>query len=222
MSVWKDVYRAVGQIIEGAGFTPPDTDILFSIVSSAWSLAESVYKAHRDYFSQLGKMTFERAIPFVAVFSLAMTSRWVRQQCNNDPSLDRRRFWANLTTAVLRIFGDTSQEHYEEAWLLDVQFNHDCTLTEQGKRFASWNEQWLLLCLAARSLGGPFTWKLSSPPIPFASARDLYEHAPDFDPPVGLNLLDVQKFLKVNDALLGAEAEMYGAFKALRGKENSK
>jgi len=180
-----------------------------------------VYKTHRDYFRRLGKITFERAIPFVTVFALAMTSRWVRQQCNNDPSLARREFWASLAIAVLRVFGDTNQEHYQEAWLLDVQFNHDCTLVEQGVGTALWHEYLLLLCLAARALGAPFTWKLSSPPIPFASARDLYD-APNFDPPVGLKLLDVKKAADVADALLAAEAGMYGAFKALREKENKK
>jgi len=216
MSLWNEVYLAVGRVIAKAGFTTSDTDVLLSIASSASGLAESAYKTHRDYFRQLGKMTFERAIPFVTVFALAMTSRWVRQACNRDQSLDRRKLWAGLATTVLTVFGDTSQEHYQEAWLLDIQFNHDRSLTEQGKTSASWNEQWLLLCLGARALGAPFTRKLTSPPIPFASARDLYEHAPGWDPPPGLKLHDVQKLLQVHDALLAAEAGMYSAFKALQ------
>ena len=69
-----------------------------------------------------------------------------------------------------------------------------------------------------RSLGARFTWKLSSPPIPFTSVGDLvlYKQARNSDPPIGLNLLDVEKYLEVSYALLAHEAGMYGAFKALK------
>jgi hypothetical protein len=245
MSIWDEVYFAVGQVIVKAGFAPYDEAATLSIANSASRLAKDAYETHKDYFRKLGKLTFERAVPFVAVFALAMTSRWVRQACILDQSLDRRNLWASLTSNVLRIFGDTNQDHYQEASLLDIQFNHDRTLIEQRKLgrkpigksgetvhvtlkdlfdhegvLSSWNEQWLLLCLAARALGARFTWKLSSPPIPFASARDLYEHIPNFDPPVGLNLLDFEKALCLNDALSASEAGMYAAFKAIREKEN--
>jgi hypothetical protein len=218
MNTWREVYLAAGQAIVKSNLPPSDTDVLLSITSAASDVAGRVYKVHEDYFRKLGKLTFERAIPFVKVFAIAMTSRWVRQMCSRDPSLDRRRMWAHLTTAVLRVFGDSSQECYEEAWLLDVQFNHDRILMEQGKGSASWNEQWLLLCLAARALGAPFTWKLSSPPIPFASASDLHKQAPGWDPPAGLNLLDISRLLDITDELLAAEAGMAAAFKALQQK----
>jgi hypothetical protein len=69
-----------------------------------------------------------------------------------------------------------------------------------------------------RSLGARFTWKLSSPPIPFASVGGLvsYKHAGNSDPPIGLTLLDVEKYLEVSYALLAHEVGMYGAFKALK------
>src|SRR3990172_3252172 len=116
MNLWDEVYISVGKVIVKANFTPFVTDSLLSITTSASHLAEEVYKVHQDYFRQLGKVTSKRAIPFITVFALAMTSRWVRQACNRDLSLDRRTLWATLATAVLRLFGDQSQEHYEEAW----------------------------------------------------------------------------------------------------------
>jgi len=247
MSLWDDVYFAAGKVIVEAGFTPRDEAVLLSIATSASSLAKDAYETHKGYFRKLGKVTVKRAFPFVEVFALAMTSRWVRQACNLDPSLDRGESWAYLASAVIRIFGEMSQEHYEEAWLLDIQFNHDRTLTEQHKTerkpigkpnetvrvtlkdifdhegvFPLWNEQWLLLCLAARALGAPLTWKLSSPPIPFACTGDTSEHAPKFDPPAGLELLDVEKALYLNDAVMAAEAGMYAAFKAIMERQNKK
>lgn len=218
MNAWKEVYLAVGQVIVKARLPSSDADVLLSIASSASGVAERVCKVHEDYFQQLGKVTFQRAIPFVRVFAMGMTSRWVRHVCNSDPSLDRRKTWARLATIILQVFGDASQEQYEEAWLLDVQFNHDRSLMEKGKGTASWNTQWLLLCVAARALGAPFTWKLSSPPIPFDSGSDLYKLGPGWDPPTQLNLLNVERLMRIDDELLSAEAGMYGAFKALQQK----
>jgi hypothetical protein len=168
MNVWKEVYLTVGRGIVRTNLPPLDKDILLSVASSASDVAERVYKVHEDYFRQLGKVTFPHALSFVRVFAVVMTSRWVRNVGKSDLSLDRKKMWARLATSLLQVFGDASQEHYEEAWLLAVQFDHDRNLMEQGKGSASWNEQWLLLCVAARALGAPFTWKLSSPPIPFS------------------------------------------------------
>lgn len=213
--VYYQVYGACGLAIEEAKLETYDRDVLLSIVSSASHAAKGVHKVHKDYFRRLGNLTVNRAVPFVGVFAVAMTSRWVRHMCTLDPSLERGTTWARFALVVLQLFGDASQERYEEAWLLDAQFNHDQSLVEEGTGFAFCHQQ-LLLCLAARALGAPFTWKLSSPPIPFASLSDLMKRAPGWDPPAELNLLSVRGLIEVQDEMSASEAGMYAAFRTLR------
>jgi hypothetical protein len=217
MNIWQEVYFAAGQNIVKAKLPPRDTSILLSVSSSAADLAESVYKIHKDYFGHLGKINFQRALPFIGIFALAMTSRWVNKANMGQESMERRNTLSPIAAQVLELFFEKSQERYDEAWFLDAQFRHDIEIAEKGHTISLWNEQILVLYLSARALGAPVTWKLSSPPIPFNSAQVLYS-SPGWDPPGTFRLLDISRYMAVSAQILAAEAGMYGSYKALCSK----
>lgn len=218
-TVWDDVYFSAGNRIAESDLSPIDKDILLSIFSAGAGCAGRFYDDLNDLFRRFGDVTFERALPFVEVFTMAMVSRWVRQACDQSEEFDPPAMWARFARSVLNLFGTFSEERYEEARLMDVQFNFGRDARVDGQKWAvglELQEADMIMSLAARSLGAKLGGKLSSSAIP---AKGSYELSKD----TGIEAFttDLRLLSKAQDTLTANEAGMYASFKALQKDKRS-
>ena len=212
-TVCDEVYFAIGQAITESGLSEIDQHIVLSIVSAGCGSAGRVYELCDEQLRRFGHVTFERVLPFAEVFTMAMVSRWVRHVHDQSAEFDRPAMWAHLAKSVMNLFGTSSDARFEEARLMDVQFNAD-TDARQARRdsagIGGLTEADMLISLAARSLGRELGGKLASPPIPVKGSYQLWKGT-------GIEAFTTDiTILTVHDALLANEAGMYASFKALQ------
>ena len=218
-TVWDEVYFSAGKTITESDLPPFDKDILLSIVSAGAGCAGRFYDDLNDLFRRFENVTPERALPFVEVFTMAMVSRWVRYICDQSEEFDRPAMWARLARSVLNLFGTFSDERYEEARLMDVQFNfgRDVRVDEQKMAFGrEWQEADMIMSLAARSLGAKLGGKLSSSAIPAKGSDQLWK-----DTGIEAFTTDIDLLTKAQNILTANEAGMYASFKALQKDKRS-
>ena len=218
-TVWDEVYFSAGRTITESDLPPFDKDILLSIVSAGAGCAGQFYDDLDDLLRRFGDVTFERALPFVEVFAMAMVSRWVRHVCDQSEEFDSPEMWARLASDVLRLFGTYSDERYEEARLMDVQFNFAGDPVEEQEGFAfarRWQEADMIMSLAARSLGAKLGGKLTSSAIPTKGSYDLKN-----DTGIDAFTTDIEQLDKAHVILLANEAGMYASFEALKEDKRS-
>lgn len=193
-NLWNELFHAAAVAINRPEIDQELALELTAIVSAGVSAAELSFK-QCELFKKHEQLSFERARSFAEVFAMAMVSRWARNLCRQDDTLDQTEVWAAIAKDILRLFGSYDETRWQEAWLMDMQFNRDMDHAErpdhEGFRLA---EVSLVLSLAARALGTPLQWELASPPIPASSTRDLVESG--YTPPenaldtfVALNIL---------------------------------
>ncbi len=214
-TVWDEVYFATGQAITESGLSEIDQHIVLSIVSAGCGCAGRVYELCDEQLRRVGDVNFERALPYVEVFAMAMVSRWVRHVRDQVAQLDRPLSWTRLAKHVMNLFGTSSDARFEESRLMDVQFNADRDARQAGRDDGGFGrgltEADMLMSLAARSLGRELGGKLASPPIPVKGSYDLWKGT-------GIEAFttDLALLTQVHDALLANEAGMYASFKALQ------
>jgi hypothetical protein len=191
-TVWDEVFALARSSIDQADLPPPLKDSLVSIVVGGVVAAAAAFE-ECQWFKEHKPLNLERAAAFVEVFAMAMVSRWVRNLCDGDETLDGPAVWAHLSSDILDLFGGQSAARYEEAWLVDMQFNQDRTSFVQAQkvRFAERN---LVLCLPARALGTPLSFRLTSPPIPVEDTEAFVDAGYPL-PPSGVDALVVFEIL---------------------------
>ncbi len=213
--IWNEVQAAAGRAIGESSFEPTDRHILLSIVLAGIGTAESFHR-EVEVFQAYKDLTFEQALKFSEVFSVAMVSRWVRTICDQDNTLDRETMWTRLANDILRMFGTDNTSRLEESRIMDLQYNALADAADQNEAHDAtafaWVEADLLMSLAARALGKPFVGKLAAPPIPCGKSYELWKEAG-----IESTTTDIEELTMAFHTLVANEAGMYASFKALQG-----
>ena len=146
-------------LIETTQLDQRDKNILMTSLSGAGGIARSSCAIHADYFKTFGKITFDRAVQMVEIFSHAFLTRFLAQLTRLGYPVGEA--WENLTVLLLQLIETPRPGRLTECRFMKAQFEHGREPIGPDENVMRWSiEEELVLCLAARVLGGEFHWNL--------------------------------------------------------------